>query len=218
MSSALASDARSSSERPSNMGIERSSGVASIGRSRRNPLKCAACGVIDVQYPARENSTTRSITMPKFLPATLAALLTLLVACSSNPAASAHAPAAHAAHRVSVFVWDGMRPDSISEADTPHLAALARRGTYFADNHSSYPTFTMMNAAAFATGTFSGKSGFYGTTVYRPGAPARTSVGDEIDLNDPVFTEDYGILKQLDANQDEHLFLIGTLFQAAQKA
>jgi arylsulfatase A-like enzyme len=76
----------------------------------------------------------------------------------------------------------------------------------------------MMNAAAFATGAFSGKSGFFGNTVYRPGAPARTSGGDEVDLNEPVFTEDYGILKQLDANQDEHLILVGTLFQAAQKA
>src|ERR1700692_4455496 len=111
-----------------------------------------------------------------------------------------------------------MRPDSISESDTPHLAALARRGTYFADNHSSYPTFTMMNAAAFATGAFSGRSGFFGNAVYRPGAPARHAGGEPVDLNDPVFLEDYGILRQLDANEDEHLFLIGTLFQAAQKA
>lgn len=150
-----------------------------------------------------------------------AALVAAVSGCGTttphrNP--SAPAPAAKPAHSVIVFVWDGMRPDSISETDTPHLAALAKRGTYFADNHSSYPTFTMMNAAAFATGAFSGKSGFYGNTVYKPGAPARMSGGNEADLNDPVFTEDYGILKQLDANQDEHLLLIGTLFQAAQKA
>jgi predicted AlkP superfamily pyrophosphatase or phosphodiesterase len=156
--------------------------------------------------------------MPKFLPAALVALLTLLAACSSNPSARAQAPAAHAGHRVIVFVWDGMRPDSISETDTPHLAALAKRGTFFADNHSSYPTFTMMNAAAFATGSFSGHSGFFGNAIYRPGAPARSAHGDEVDFNDPIFLEDYGILKQLDANEDKHLFLIGTLFQAAQKA
>jgi predicted AlkP superfamily pyrophosphatase or phosphodiesterase len=147
------------------------------------------------------------------------AILALIAACTTQTPTRAAAPApARTAHSVIVFVWDGMRPDSISQADTPRLAALAKRGSYFADNHSSYPTFTMMNAAAFATGASSGKSGFYGNTVYRPGAPARTSGGDEIDLNDPVFTEDYAILKQLGANQDEHLFLIGTLFQAAQKA
>lgn len=137
-------------------------------------------------------------------------------AATKNDAAASKS--AHPAQRVIVFVWDGMRPDAISETDTPHLAAMVKRGTNFADNHSSYPTFTMMNAAAFASGSFSGKSGFFGNSVYRPGAPARTSAGDYIDLNDPVFTEDYGILKQLDANQDERLLLVQTLFQAAQKA
>ncbi|HZP67380.1 MAG TPA: alkaline phosphatase family protein [Rudaea sp.] len=146
------------------------------------------------------------------------ALAVGVAAHGAVPNAPAHGAAAKPARRVIVFVWDGMRPDAISETDTPRLAALAKRGTFFADNHSSYPTFTMMNAAAFATGAFSGDSGFFGNSLYRPGAPARDAQGQEIDLNDPVFTEDYGILKQLDANQDEHLFLIGTLFQAAQKA
>jgi len=152
--------------------------------------------------------------------ALLTALLVAAAGCAtSEPQRNRYSVApSTTGHRVIMFVWDGMRPDSITETDTPHLAALAKRGTYFADNHSSYPTFTMMNAAAFATGAFSGKSGFYGNTVYRPGAPARTSAGDEVDLNEPVFTEDYGILKQLDANQDGHLILIDTLFQAAQKA
>ncbi len=158
----------------------------------------------------------------RFLRVALAtALLVAAAGCATTASQNGHPSAAATAkpsHRVIVFVWDGMRPDSISENDTPHLSAFAKRGTYFADNHSSYPTFTMMNAAAFATGAFSGKSGFYGNTLYRPGAPARTSGGDEVDLNAPVFTEDFGILKQLDANQDGHLILIGTLFQAAQKA
>jgi predicted AlkP superfamily pyrophosphatase or phosphodiesterase len=124
----------------------------------------------------------------------------------------------HPTSRVIIFVWDGMRPDAISDTETPHLAALARRGTNFSDNHSSYPTFTMMNAAAFASGSFSGKSGFFGNSLYRPGARARSAAGVDVDLNNPVFTEDYGILKQLDANADNHLFLIETLFQNAQKA
>ena len=148
---------------------------------------------------------------------TAAAAALLLTACSTNPHPQTPPPAG-AHHRVIVFVWDGMRPDSITDADTPNLLALSRRGTFFADNHSSYPTLTMMNAAAFASGTFSGTSGFFGNTVYRPGAPARTSNGDEVDLDNPVFTEDYGILRQLDANQDEHLILVSTLFQTAQKA
>ena len=143
-----------------------------------------------------------------------------LLACAAHDATrndTAHSPINGSARRVIIFVWDGMRPDSISETDTPHLAALARRGTYFADNHSSYPTFTMMNAAAFATGTFSDKSGFYGNRLYLPGAAARNADGQPVDLTKPVFTEDYGVLHQLDANQDGHLLLVGTLLQAAQK-
>jgi len=151
--------------------------------------------------------------------AIVAAILFALLGCGANVAPRNDAVRAMpAVRRVIVFVWDGLRPDSINATDTPHLAALAKRGSFFADNHSSYPTFTMMNAAAFATGAYSGNSGFFGNSVYRPGAPARDANGESIDLNDPVFTEDYGILKQLDANQDQHLFLIDSLFQVAQKA
>jgi predicted AlkP superfamily pyrophosphatase or phosphodiesterase len=141
-----------------------------------------------------------------------------IAACAQNPSPSKTAVTDHHAKRVILFVWDGMRPDSITETDTPNLAALKHSGTFFSDNHSSYPTFTMMNAAAFATGSFSGKSGFYGNSLWKPGAPARTSSGESLDMNNPVFTEDYGILRQLDRNQDEHLLLVQTLLQTAQKA
>ncbi len=142
----------------------------------------------------------------------------LLAACAQTPLRNEAAKTGQHARRVIVFVWDGMRPDSITETDTPHLAALQRAGTFFADNHSSYPTFTMMNAAAFATGAFSGKSGFYGNSLWKPGAPARNSGGEPVDMNEPVFTEDYGILRQLNANEDDHLLLVQTLMQTAQKA
>ena len=152
----------------------------------------------------------------KFRIGAIAAFISL-AACAQNAQRPAAAESNHS-KRIILFVWDGMRPDSITDADTPNLAALKRAGTFFSDNHSSYPTFTMMNAAAFATGSFSGKSGFYGNSLWRPGAPARTSSGDSVDMNEPVFTEDYGILKQLDRNQDEHLLLVQTLLQTAQKA
>jgi predicted AlkP superfamily pyrophosphatase or phosphodiesterase len=88
-----------------------------------------------------------------------------IAACAQNPSPGKAAVADRHAKRVILFVWDGMRPDSITETDTPNLAALKHSGTFFSDNHSSYPTFTMMNAAAFATGSFSGKSGFYGNSL-----------------------------------------------------
>jgi arylsulfatase A-like enzyme len=120
--------------------------------------------------------------------------------------------------RVIVFVWDGLRPDSVSQADTPNLYALKMAGVDFLDNHSTYPTFTMMNAAAFATGSFPGTTGFYGNTLWQQGPTGNTSAGTPADFTDPIFTEDYGILQDLDAFYNNQLLLVGTLFQAAQSA
>jgi arylsulfatase A-like enzyme len=120
--------------------------------------------------------------------------------------------------RVIVFVWDGLRPDSITQADTPNLLALKTAGVDFKDNHSTYPTFTMMNAAAFATGSFPGTTGFYGNTLWQQGPTGNNSAGTPADFQDPIFTEDYAILQDLDAYYNNQLLLVGTLFQAAQAA
>lgn len=123
-----------------------------------------------------------------------------------------------------IFVWDGMRPDSINATDTPNLYAMTKAGSYFADNHSTYPTFTMMNGASLATGAFPGTTGFYGNTLWQPG-PTGPDSGQPfsgatklVDFNQPVFTEDYKILDDLNAYYNNQLFLVGTLFNAAQKA
>src|SRR5262245_41352333 len=104
-------------------------------------------------------------------------LLALLTACagasappaqtpSLPPPTAAPAPQPTAAKvdprkRVIVMVWDGLRPDSIEPTVTPELARLRdQRGVNFSDHHSIYPTFTMMNAAGFATGARSGHHGF----------------------------------------------------------
>jgi predicted AlkP superfamily pyrophosphatase or phosphodiesterase len=73
---------------------------------------------------------------------------------SASPSAAPKAAPKPPTPRVIVFVWDGLRPDSIDEQVTPNLARLRdREGTNFTAHHAVYPTFTMMNAAAFATGS-----------------------------------------------------------------
>src|SRR3954470_24007740 len=89
---------------------------------------------------------------------------------------------------VLVIVWDGLRPDFVG-ADTPNLAALRDSGVEFTDHHSTYPTFTMMNAASLATGSYPGSTGFYGNVVWQPGAQGKDSAGKEIDFRQPVFSE-----------------------------
>jgi arylsulfatase A-like enzyme len=137
-----------------------------------------------------------------------------LAGCAmSGPLAPVAEPAAT---RTIIFVWDGMRPDSVSPEETPNLWALRRSGVWFEDHHSTYPTFTMMNASAFATGSFPGTTGFYGNSPWQPGPKGKTSAGAPIDFNQPAFTEDWGVLDALDAYYANQLYLVGTLFQAAQ--
>src|SRR4051812_49056606 len=118
---------------------------------------------------------------------------------------------------VIVLVWDGLRPDFVG-SDTPNLAALRDSGVDFSDHHSTYPTFTMMNASSLATGAFPGTAGDYGNVVWQPQGSGKDAAGKDVDFRQPVFSEDYAILDDLSKNLKGHLFLAGTLFEAAQKA
>src|SRR2546421_12383767 len=77
------------------------------------------------------------------------AVLFLFLACATGSGQRGGAPPEKS---VVIVVWDGLRPDAIDAADTPNLVRLRDAGTEFTDNHSTYPTFTMMNSASFATG------------------------------------------------------------------
>jgi predicted AlkP superfamily pyrophosphatase or phosphodiesterase len=122
--------------------------------------------------------------------------------------------------KVVVMVWDGLRPDSISPLETPNLYELSRSGVNFKDHHSTYPTFTMMNAASLATGAFPRQSGFYGNTFWTPPPQptGKDAFGKEQSFVNPVFTEDHAILQTLDTHYQDELILIQTMFDAARKA
>jgi arylsulfatase A-like enzyme len=159
-----------------------------------------------------------------------AGLCALLTACASSgvpvpttpeqpPTTAAPAPPPKAQPRVIVLVWDGLRPDSITPEITPRLAQLRdERGVNFKEHHSVYPTFTMMNSAALATGTTSATHGYYGNTLYQPGPKGQNSKSLPVDYSQPVYTEDYKILQSLDAFYSEHgsaLLRTQTLFELA---
>lgn len=160
--------------------------------------------------------------------ASIAALTLGVTGCSTSTSAPAPTLTANGKHRTIIFVWDGMRPDSIDPILTPSLYSLVRTGSYFADNHSTYPTYTMANGASFATGGFIGTTGFNGNNTYAgpstglTAASGTASTGANVDFNQPQFTEDWGILDDLNAyyqkNYNQSLLTVGTLFQAAQAA
>src|SRR6476619_1114046 len=62
--------------------------------------------------------------------------------------------AAPGERHVVVLVWDGMRPDFVSERNTPTLWKLAQEGVTFAHHHSVYVSATNVNGAAIATGVY----------------------------------------------------------------
>lgn len=148
-----------------------------------------------------------------------AAVLCLLAACApAAPAAPTVPPATPppADRSVIIIVWDGLRPDAVTAADTPNLARLRDAGVDFTDHHATYPTFTMMNAASLATGRFPDRTGFYGNVLWQPAATGTDSSGKPVDFRQPVFSEDYGVLDGLKAPGKQ--LLSDTLFEAAQAA
>lgn len=155
--------------------------------------------------------------------AALAAVVALAMGgCANVPGG---APPAPKPMRTIVMVWDGLRPDSVNPVDTPNLYALRQTGTDFADNHATYPTFTMMNGSSFATGSFPKTSGFYGNTFWTPPQGAAgtipagpTATGGRQDYVDPVFTEDYQVLSTLNDYYGGQLLLVKSLFRTAQDA
>src|SRR2546425_5252090 len=83
------------------------------------------------------------------------------------------------AEHVVLVVWDGMRPDFITEQDTPTLHELAREGVFFRNHHPVFLSATEVNGTALATGVYPIHSGIMANKEYRPA----------INLLAPVATE-----------------------------
>jgi arylsulfatase A-like enzyme len=69
---------------------------------------------------------------------------------------------------VVVVVFDGLRPDSVTEQDMPNLYALGQAGTRFARHHPVYPSSTEVNGTALATGGYPKHTGIMANNEYRP--------------------------------------------------
>jgi arylsulfatase A-like enzyme len=67
---------------------------------------------------------------------------------------------------VIVFVADGLRAGSVNPTDTPALWSIREEGVHFANSHSLFPTFTMANASAIATGHGLGNTGVFSNVIW----------------------------------------------------
>ena len=76
---------------------------------------------------------------------------------------------------VVVVLWDGMRPDFVSEKNTPTLWGLAQSGVTFRNHHAVYPSATIVNGTAINTGVYPNRSGIVVNHDYRPEIDPRKS-------------------------------------------
>ena len=78
----------------------------------------------------------------------------------------AQTPSRGARRNVIVFVADGLRHGSVTPQDMPTLASLRASGVDFQNSYSMFPTFTMANASAIATGHRLGDTGIFSNTLW----------------------------------------------------
>src|SRR4051794_14056232 len=98
--------------------------------------------------------------MTRYLPLVLATVFGLLTAGDA---------VAQRVDRLNlVIVVDGLRPDAVTAEDTPNLFRLRAEGVHYLNSHAVFPTVTRANATALATGTYPGKNGITGNTLYHP--------------------------------------------------
>ena len=102
-------------------------------------------------------------------------LLVAIIILGLTRAAMASPPAKH----VVIVVWDGMRPDFVSEQNTPTLWKLAQTGVTFQNNHSVYPSATIVNGTAVVTGDYPSRNGILANHVYRADLDGRKSIDVE---------------------------------------
>src|SRR4030095_4426117 len=86
------------------------------------------------------------------------------------------------AEHVVVVVWDGMRPDFITEQDTPTLHHLAQEGVFFRNHHPVFLSATEVNGTSIATGAYPVHSGIMANKEYRPSINPLMPVGTESSL------------------------------------
>ena len=107
-----------------------------------------------------------------------------------------------------VVVWDGMRPDLVSEQNTPALWKLSREGVTFRNHHAVYPSATIVNGTALVTGVYPSKNGIIANHVYRP----------DIDLNHAIDVEIPAVVKKGDELSGGKYISVPTIAELVQRA
>jgi hypothetical protein len=109
--------------------------------------------------------------------------------------------------RVIVIVWDGMRPDFVTEELTPNLCALARSGSRYRRATGIFPSVTRPTTSSVSTGAYPATHGIIGNLFVGP-------PGDRV----PLDTADREALDRLRAINDGRILPVQTLAEAIAAA
>src|SRR4051812_9830336 len=92
---------------------------------------------------------------------------TVLLSASQIALTATAASAQNAAPRnLILFVPDGLRGRIVTPQTAPAMAAVRDKGVHFKNSHSLFPTFTMANGSAMATGHYLGDTGVFSNTIF----------------------------------------------------
>src|SRR5260370_21047482 len=69
-------------------------------------------------------------------------------------------------HNLILFVPDGLRGQIVTPQTAPAMADVRDKGVNFKNSHSMFPTFTMANGSALATGHYLGDTGTFSNTIF----------------------------------------------------
>jgi hypothetical protein len=87
-----------------------------------------------------------------------ASLITLSVGAASAQNATSR--------NLILFIPDGLRGRIVTPQTAPAMAELRDKGVNFKNSHSLFPTFTMANGSAMASGHYLGDTGTFSNTIY----------------------------------------------------
>lgn len=92
---------------------------------------------------------------------------TVLLSASLIALTATAASAQNAAPRnLILFVPDGLRGRIVTPQTAPAMAEIRDKGVHFKNSHSLFPTFTMANGSAMATGHYLGDTGVFSNTIF----------------------------------------------------
>ncbi len=104
-----------------------------------------------------------------------------LIALSAGAASAQNSPP----RNLILFVPDGLRGRIVTPQTAPAMAEVRDKGVNFKNSHSLFPTFTMANGSAMATGHYLGDTGTFSNTIYTayPVAHSNDTVTPFIEVN-----------------------------------